>query len=316
MGVHSVPSATSSRTVVVLGLHRSGTSMVAGALDALGVNMGASPRPGRINAPSWSNPTGYFEDAAFVSLNRRIIEHVRLRSRNSTLAPRQVLEHAAISKELRHLVSYPSDPLWGWKDPQTILTIQEFLPYLTNPHFVVCRRETDEIIQSFRRREWFTEREIGAIIAEYSAQLVALSSVLVDYPQLEVDYHKAVLDPANMVNSMCSFLNISPSSQMRNRATKIVMVREQLSRESMNIAVRAVLKFPERLLVAPWSIRRLDSLPPAVGVFSSVLRESFSMARDMVRKSSHSRSTPGSTEHRPAASPSLPITIEDSNYSE
>ncbi|ABN70622.1 hypothetical protein Smar_1536 [Staphylothermus marinus F1] len=45
------------RTVVVLGMHRSDTSMIAGILNILGVYMGE-----RLLGASWSNPLGHFED--------------------------------------------------------------------------------------------------------------------------------------------------------------------------------------------------------------------------------------------------------------
>ena len=58
----------SSRAVLVLGMHRSGTSALARGLQMLGVYLGnnfLSPQP--------DNPTGYWEDKNICELNERLL---------------------------------------------------------------------------------------------------------------------------------------------------------------------------------------------------------------------------------------------------
>ena len=58
----------SSRAVLVLGMHRSGTSALARGLEMLGVYLGndfLSPQP--------DNPTGYWEDRNIYELNERLL---------------------------------------------------------------------------------------------------------------------------------------------------------------------------------------------------------------------------------------------------
>jgi len=62
-----------SRAIVVVGMHRSGTSAVARALAALSVYLGdnfldAQPE----------NPTGYWEDRGIVELNERVLKSLQL----------------------------------------------------------------------------------------------------------------------------------------------------------------------------------------------------------------------------------------------
>jgi len=38
--------------------------------------------------------------------------------------------------------------LWGWKDPQSTLTLDLFLPYITNPYFVVVSRNFESVARS------------------------------------------------------------------------------------------------------------------------------------------------------------------------
>ncbi len=63
---------TPSRAVCVTGMHRSGTSFVAGALRFLGVSLGD---PARMLKPGPDNPLGYFEVAALMQLDDEVLAH-------------------------------------------------------------------------------------------------------------------------------------------------------------------------------------------------------------------------------------------------
>ncbi len=62
-------SETSKRAVLVVGMHRSGTSAVASVVAELGFHFGSAPMP-----PSSENPRGYFEDQRIVDLHDRLLE--------------------------------------------------------------------------------------------------------------------------------------------------------------------------------------------------------------------------------------------------
>jgi hypothetical protein len=67
-------SATStSSAVCVTGMHRSGTSFIAGALRFLGVSLGD---PARMLRPGADNPKGYFEVQAIVELDDELLAHL------------------------------------------------------------------------------------------------------------------------------------------------------------------------------------------------------------------------------------------------
>jgi len=58
-----------NKTVIVLGMHRSGTSMVSGVLNILGVDIGKD-----LLGNHWSNPLGHFENNDFRNLNTQILK--------------------------------------------------------------------------------------------------------------------------------------------------------------------------------------------------------------------------------------------------
>jgi hypothetical protein len=58
----------SSRGVLVLGMHRAGTSLVTCGIKALGIYMGDD-----FVDPQFDNPRGYWEDRNVVDLNQRVL---------------------------------------------------------------------------------------------------------------------------------------------------------------------------------------------------------------------------------------------------
>ena len=52
------------KCIVVLGMHRSGTSVLMGVLSMLGVELGLN-----LMAPTEGNPRGYFENQSICELN-------------------------------------------------------------------------------------------------------------------------------------------------------------------------------------------------------------------------------------------------------
>jgi hypothetical protein len=140
--------------MVILGMHRSATSLVAKGLNNeifMGDNL-LKPRP--------CNPKGFFEERAFVKLNDRILLAAggswdNPPSREAILAQKpkfddeiKALIHNAVKKATQKGYDF-----WGWKDPRTVLTIDLFLQYLPNPHFTVCYRQPIDVAKSLQARD-------------------------------------------------------------------------------------------------------------------------------------------------------------------
>lgn len=156
------------KTFVILGMHRSATSLVAKGMSSV-FHIGETILP----ADS-GNPEGYWENTRFIELNDKILAAAggswdRPPSRESILEQSPVF-----AKDIAELVRQESGgrDLWGWKDPRTTLTVELYLPYLTNPHFVSCFRDPREVAMSLQRRDKFT-LEFGLHLAnEYNDRLL------------------------------------------------------------------------------------------------------------------------------------------------
>jgi hypothetical protein len=113
-------AARSSRAVVAIGMHRSGTSAIARGLQTLGVYLGndfldAQPE----------NPTGYWEDRRIVELNERVLKSLNLRWDSTEPLERRKLTSWRMWNLRRDAVRdlrgrFAMQPLWGFKDPRTI----------------------------------------------------------------------------------------------------------------------------------------------------------------------------------------------------
>lgn len=134
--------------VVVLGMHRSGTSLVAGICQKLGVSMGEYFRVG-----DESNPDGYFEDLDWRSLNKWIINAAGGTWYDPPSMIETVVHTMRLTPIIHELIMYKSrfDP-WGFKDPRTCLTARGLYRILPDPKFVVVRRPEEEIVESLKRR--------------------------------------------------------------------------------------------------------------------------------------------------------------------
>lgn len=176
-------------SVVVLGMHRSGTSLVASMLDAIGVDMGVGEGAiGRGDHPS--QPNGHWEDSVFANVSENIlVDH------GATWDdPPDGLDWRKFRPEVAMLVSMREHPelrgedprhdgeWWGWKDPRACITAACFHRYLEDPHYVAVDRSPDKIIDSLNWREgedrehW--ERLIHTYMSYREEFLSAISSPL------------------------------------------------------------------------------------------------------------------------------------------
>jgi len=112
---------------LITGMHRSGTSLVASFLQALGVNLGSQLLP-----PDGFNVKGYFEDAEFLQLHRTILHDACSQNQpgwhdwgwtiNEGLDKSTLARWVPAAKEL--LTSRRNQGIpWGWKDPRTSLLL-------------------------------------------------------------------------------------------------------------------------------------------------------------------------------------------------
>jgi len=147
--------------VVVLGMHRSGTSVLASMLQALGISLGD-----RLVPADGNNPAGYFEHAEIVRLHQGFLDRMdrRWTGPKGTLPyPDLYWETAdgrATQAELRKLVHTElarSSTVWGVKDPRMSRLVKLWRPIFevlsVRPIYLLAVRSPASVQGSVTRRD-------------------------------------------------------------------------------------------------------------------------------------------------------------------
>jgi len=191
------------RPVLVVGMHRSGTSLVAQVLDDLGVELGGSEEVDKDHAED--NERGFWEPPGLVELNDRILRswgaswcHPHLDARPSTLDPTFRDEIETLAEDWGH--RYAS---WAWKDPRLSLTWPFWLPHLPGALILWCVRHPLEVAASLLARNAFPTRA-GLLLWEIYNREVAQ---MIGSRRFTVVDHDALLtSPAEHVGRLNRFL--------------------------------------------------------------------------------------------------------------
>lgn len=143
-----------SQPVLILGMHRSGTSFLTSLLQKLGVSVGEV-----LLAGNEGNPHGHFEDVAFLDFQRQLVRKHRVGGPylydedifcDTELKFEPTDEEKA---EAEALVARQSRPgAWGWKDPRTCLLLDFWLDRLPDAKCVLVYRHPLEVYWSFLKR--------------------------------------------------------------------------------------------------------------------------------------------------------------------
>ena len=132
--------------VIVLGMHRSGTSLVTGSLEDAGLNLG------EVNNAALFNRKGNKENETIRDLNDSLL------ARNGAAwnaPPNRQLQWGRADEEwARSLIEpyqYAARP-WGFKDPRTIWTVEGWLRLLPNACLIGVFRHPSLVVRSLTAR--------------------------------------------------------------------------------------------------------------------------------------------------------------------
>jgi len=161
------------KTIVVLGMHRSATSLVAKGLHHeidMGPDLWVGENP--------TQPHGHYESRSFVSMNDRILKLAGGHWQRPPPEQHILAVGEDIRDEIKELVEAAGKgkEIWGWKDPRTTLTIKCYLPFLENPHFVPVFRDPKEVVKSLVRRNGNKPAYWVRVVREYNYRLLSFLS--------------------------------------------------------------------------------------------------------------------------------------------
>ena len=243
----------SIKTVVILGMHRSGTSMVGGVLTRLGVDMGQD-FPGKQD----SNPLGHFEDGDFLRLNRKILRRAGGYWYDPPSPGEINAQGEFFAEEIKELLDLRTgnqkEGIWGWKDPRTSLTIELFQRGLDNLHILWCQREAGDVAASLKKRDQFATEKGIELTGVYNQRIAEFLEKNKELPVLVLPYQEIIADPHHWIEKICQFLDIHPSREEIDEAASFVMPPARIQRERTWLRWRRRLSLPYRAVRKIWRI--------------------------------------------------------------
>jgi hypothetical protein len=224
------PDAEPGRgAVCVLGMSRSGTSLTARILDVLGVDLG--PEGELMAAAAENNPAGFWEHEGIADLNEDILATLGDAPRQRwrwppALAPGweddpRLEGHLRAARSILQQ-SFAGQPLWGWKDPRTCLTLPFWLKALaqapqveSSMRYVICVRHPLDVAASLEARDGVSLDEAMQLWLRYTSQAVIHSHAC---PRVFVDYDRYFPDWEDQVVRLARFLAVPTPSPSQRRA--------------------------------------------------------------------------------------------------
>lgn len=154
-------ASTAKRAILVLGMHRSGTSAIAGALAMSGVALGTDLMPAAAD-----NPKGFWEHAGVVAVHDRLLSALRRSWNDPRPLPEGWIDTGAAAQAAEELETllrseFGDQPLWAVKDPRLCRLLPLWWPVLermqVRPAALMVMRHPREVAASLSaRNQWPT----------------------------------------------------------------------------------------------------------------------------------------------------------------
>jgi hypothetical protein len=178
----SVATETGGRVVLILGMHRSGTSMLARILAAQGLPLGAT----LLDRPARDNRHGYWEQAEIVAVQEALLDGCdRTWHGPNGLQPLpegwlQAPATRAAKTQLTAIVAREiarAGGLWGFKDPRSLRLLplwREIIAALAlEPVFILAARSPSAVAASLMRRNRMSRHFAEALWAMHTIDALA-----------------------------------------------------------------------------------------------------------------------------------------------
>jgi hypothetical protein len=195
-----MPAPLKNRAIMVLGMHRSGTSAFTGVLSLMGVNLGQ-----RLLPASSTNPSGHWEHEEVVSVHDSLFMALGTKWDDPRRLPAGWLksETAAVHrKQLRDILSrdFAGCLLWALKDPRLCKVLPLWIPLLEelecDPVWVLMARNPAESIRSLENREGFLRQKSELLWLRYTldaaGETKGRTRVVITFDQLLEDWEETL----------------------------------------------------------------------------------------------------------------------------
>ena len=236
-----MPLPLKNRAVMVLGMHRSGTSAFTGLLSLMGIDIGS-----RLLPASATNQSGYWEHAEIVDLNDRLLIALGSAWDDPGQLPDQWWKSDAAAPFHARLLEvltrdFAASSLWALKDPRLckllplwILLMEELECETT---WILIARHPSEIIRSLETRQGILRQRSELLWLQYTLnaelQTRGRNRVVVTFDQLLDDWEGVLarvqwaigvpwpVSPQQAAPRVAEFLNAGQRHHRAQEATEL-----------------------------------------------------------------------------------------------
>ena len=248
------PPATA---VLVLGMHRSGTSAVTGGLRELGFQLGDE-----LMAPAPDNPKGFWEHAGVVALHERLLHALDREWNDPRPLPAGWLDTRAAAQARADLEAllrkdFAGVDRWAVKDPRmsrllplrlgSLPDVEHWLPVLRSmgvaPRVLLVLRHPDEVAASLRARNDWPEGLSRLLWLQHVAEAESDSR---EVPRAVLHYEALLADPAGALRAALDAAGVpmdalSPDARKRLGAFVSAADRHHVAGEDADAGLAAQL---------------------------------------------------------------------------
>lgn len=198
------PGDRIQRGLFVLGMHRSGTSATAGALQRLGFDLGEE-----LIEAAPDNPKGYFEHAAAVAANEALLDALDRSWDDVRALPgdwmRSDAARAVVPAIRAVLDGFDASSRWALKDPRLCRTLPLWLEAATACGLETCcllvLRHPVEVAASLRARDGMGEETAAILWLRHVLESLRAS---VARPRALLTYDALMRDPQAALGDACA----------------------------------------------------------------------------------------------------------------
>ena len=197
--------------IMILGMHRSGTSTISGVLHMNQIIMGTYqnfwPRP------LSQNPKGFYENYDFRKINDQLLNTSGYNVESYSEKIPKISRTDKLSNKMKVLIekSNSSYANWGWKDPRTCLTAMhwansvEKLGLGKELKIIFMARKASSVSRSLKKRNNLSIDQGLKIWESYTKRALKFLKQT-NYPRYYCSFEDLLKEPVQVCNSLFNFI--------------------------------------------------------------------------------------------------------------
>ncbi|MHA1757073.1 MAG: sulfotransferase family protein [Promethearchaeota archaeon] len=189
--------------VIILGMHRSGTSCLTGILQQYGLYLG------EVSEQNPHNIKGNRENQNIMKLNNRLLSANRGSWKKPPSKLRWNTQHKFDRDRIINSLSAESEKLWGFKDPRTLITFNFWKEGLISIKPVGIYRHPEHVAKSLYKRNNIPIEDGLKLWKQYNIKLLTIWEEY-SFPIISFDVsQEEFLNSIKLVTEYLNIINIS-----------------------------------------------------------------------------------------------------------